>query len=124
MLLDELLIKIGIDADSAALKQVESFLQSVGDGANSAADKIEQFIQHIIGIEQIADDVVKSTPEIKALYDELAAVSEKSASLPQNEAIELWVSQLGKVGDVLSSIGEEFSLTGEVAEQVLREMGN
>ena len=123
MLLDELLIKIGIDADSAALKQVESFLQSVGDGANSAADKIEQFIQHIIGIEQIADDVVKSTPEIKALYDELAAVSEKSASLPQNEAIELWVSQLGKVGDVLSSIGEEFSLTGEVAEQVLREMG-
>ena len=123
MLLDELLIKIGIDADSAALKQIESFMQSVGDGANSAADKIEQFIQHIGGIEQIADDVVKGTPEIKALYDELAAVAEKSASLPQNEAVELWVSQFGKVGDVLSSIGEEFDLTGEVAEQVLREMG-
>lgn len=123
MLLDELLIKIGIDADGAALKQIESFMQSVGDSANSAADKIEQFIQHIGGIEQIADDVVKGTPEIKALYDELAAVAEKSASLPQNEAIELWVSQFGKVGDVLSSIGEEFDLTGEVAEQVLREMG-
>lgn len=123
MLLDELLIKIGIDADSAALKQLESFLQSVGNSANSAADNIEQFIQYTADITQITDDVVKNAPEIKALYDELAAVAEKAAHLPQNEAIELWVAQFDKAGAVLASIGEEFSLTGEVAEQVLREMG-
>ena len=40
MLLDELLIKIGIDADSQAMREFEQFLNSVSDGTESAVDSL------------------------------------------------------------------------------------
>ena len=43
MLLDELLIKIGIDADSQAMREFEQFLNSVSDGTENAVDSLSSF---------------------------------------------------------------------------------
>ena len=43
MLLDELLIKIGIDADSQAMQQFEQFLNAIGAGTEGAAESLGAF---------------------------------------------------------------------------------
>ena len=48
MLLDELLIKVGIEADSQAMQEFEQFLDTVGSGTESAVEGLGSQWLHLV----------------------------------------------------------------------------
>ena len=69
MLLDELLIKIGIDADSQAMREFEQFLNSVSDGTENAVDGLSSFAKSIEDIVSNATAQARDMPEFAEFFN-------------------------------------------------------
>ncbi|WP_314283001.1 phage tail tape measure protein [Haemophilus sputorum] len=97
MLLDELLIKIGVDVDSSALKMFEQSLSELGSSAEAAFGEIEQTISTAIsdGL-QVAGASVESTT---ALVEE----------------------RLAEIGVSFDDLGLDAQTVGEAIDEAMRE---
>ena len=85
MLLDELLIKIGLDTDSQAMQEFDQFLDDVGKGAEKAVNEIDGLSKAIDGA--VDTDKVKdgadAVDDLKGNIDNLWATKFGADGLAQ-----------------------------------------
>lgn len=123
MLLDELLIKIGIDADSQAMREFEQFLNSVSDGTENAVDSLSSFAK---SIEDIVSDVTaqaRDMPEFAEFFQSIEQLQQETANLSQDESLDAWIQKLIESDQVLSAFGEDFINNSEELTRELQEAG-
>ena len=94
MLLDELLIKIGIDADSQAMQQFEQFLNAIGAGTEDAAESLGAFGQVLEEAMSEATEQVKDMPEFREFFASLEKLQTETENLSEDEALDVWVQKL------------------------------
>lgn len=123
MLLDELLIKIGIDADSQAIQQFEKFLKSIGDGTEEAAESLGEFARAIEDAVNEATEQVKDMPEFSGYIESLEKLLVETENLSQDEALDAWINKLIEGDELLSAFGEGFIENSEELEQELKKTG-
>lgn len=123
MLLNELLIKIGFDADSQAMQQFEQLLNTLEQGANGAAEQLGDFAK---AIEEAANEAVeqaKEMPEFSDFFKSLEDLQEKTKDLSQDEALDAWVQKIIESDELLTGFGEDFAANAEELEQGLTALG-
>lgn len=123
MLLNELLIKIGFDADSQAMQQFEKLLNTLEQGANGAAEQLGDFAK---AIEEAANEAVeqaKEMPEFSEFFKSLDDLQEKTKDLSQDEALDAWVEKILESDELLSQFGEDFTTNAQELEQGLNALG-
>jgi putative tail length tape measure protein len=123
MLLNELLIKIGFDADSQAMQQFEKLLNTLEQGANGAAEQLGDFAK---AIEEAANEAVeqaKEMPEFSDFFKSLEDLQEKTKGLSQDEALDAWVQKIIESDELLTGFGEDFTANAEELEQGLTALG-
>lgn len=123
MLLDELLIKIGIDADSQAMREFEQFLNSVSDGTENAVDGLSSFAKSIEDIVSNATAQARDMPEFAEFFQSIEQLQQETASLSQDESLDAWVQKLIEIDQVLSAFGEDFINNSEELTRELQEAG-
>lgn len=137
MLLDELLIKIGIDADSQAMREFEQFLNSVSDGTESAVDSLGAFAKSIEDIVSDATAQARDMPEFAEFFQSIEQLQQETANLSQDESLDAWVQKLIESDQMLSAFGEDFinnsaeltrelqnaGLSAEQVESVINKLG-
>lgn len=123
MLLDELLIKIGIDADSQAMQQFEQFLNAIGEGTESAAENLGEFARAIEEAANEATAQAKAMPEFADFFDSLTQLQAETENLSQDEALDAWVQKLIESDALLSAFGEGFIENSEALAQELQNAG-
>ena len=107
MLLDELLIKIGIDADSQAMQQFEQFLNAIGDGTEDAAESLGAFSQALEDAVNEATEQVKKMPEFSEFFQSLDDLQIKTEGLTEDEALDAWVQKWIESNELLSGLGDD-----------------
>ena len=107
MLLDELLIKIGIDADSQAMQQFERFLNAIGDGTEDAAESLGAFGQALEETVNEATEQVKKMPEFSEFFQSLDDLQIKTEGLTEDEALDAWVQKWIESNELLSGLGDD-----------------
>lgn len=107
MLLDELLIKIGIDADSQAMQQFEQFLNVIGDGTEDAAESLGAFGQALEEAVNEATEQVKKMPEFSEFFQSLDDLQIKTEGLTEDEALDAWVQKWIESNELLSGLGDD-----------------
>ena len=123
MLLNELLIKIGFDADSHAMQQFEQLLNTLEQGANGAAEQLGDFAK---AIEEAANEAVeqaKEMPEFSDFFKSLEDLQEKTKDLSQDEALDAWVQKIIESDELLTGFGEDFAANSEELKQGLTALG-
>ena len=123
MLLNELLIKIGFDADSQAMQQFEQLLNTLEQGANGAAEQLGDFAK---AIEEAANEAVeqaKEMPEFSDFFKSLEDLQEKTKDLSQDEALDAWVQKIIESDELLTGFGEDFAANAEELKQGLTALG-
>jgi putative tail length tape measure protein len=123
MLLNELLIKIGFDADSQDMQQFEKLLNTLEQGANGAAEQLGDFAK---AIEEAANEAVeqaKEIPEFSDFFKSLEDLQEKTKGLSQDEALDAWVQKIIESDELLTGFGEDFTANAEELEQGLTALG-
>ena len=123
MLLNELLIKIGFDADSQSMQQFEKLLNTLEQGANGAAEQLGDFAK---AIEEAANEAVeqaKEMPEFSDFFKSLEDLQEKTKGLSQDEALDAWVQKIIESDELLTGFGEDFTANAEELEQGLTALG-
>ena len=123
MLLNELLIKIGFDADSQAMQQFEQLLNTLEQGANGAAEQLGDFAK---AIEEAANEAVeqaKEMPEFSDFFKSLEDLQEKTKDLSQDEALDAWVQKIIESDELLTGFGEDFAANSEELKQGLTALG-
>ena len=123
MLLDELLIKIGIDADSQAMQQFEQFLNAIGDGTEDAAESLGAFGQALEEAANKATEQVKDMPEFSEFFASLEKLQDETENLSEDEALDAWVQKLIEGDKLLSEFGESFLQNTEQLSKELQEAG-
>ena len=123
MLLDELLIKIGIDADSQAMQQFEQFLNAIGDGTEDAAESLGAFGQALEEATNKATEQVKDMPEFSEFFASLEKLQDETENLSEDEALDAWVQKLIEGDKLLSEFGESFLQNTEQLSKELQEAG-
>ncbi|HHF4806183.1 TPA: phage tail tape measure protein [Haemophilus influenzae] len=123
MLLDELLIKIGIDADSQAMQQFEQFLNVIGDGTESAAENLGTFAEALECAVDDATEQIKAAPEFESFFDSLEKLQSETENLSEDEALDAWVQKLIEGDKLLSEFGESFLQNTEQLSKELEEAG-
>ena len=123
MLLDELLIKIGIDADSQAMREFEQFLNSVSDGTENAVDSLSSFAKSIEDIVSDATAQARDMPEFAEFFQSIEQLQQETANLSQDESLDAWVQKLIESDQVLSAFGEDFINNSEELTRELQEAG-
>ncbi|OBX91420.1 tail length tape measure protein [Haemophilus sp. CCUG 60358] len=123
MLLDELLIKIGIDADSQAMQQFEQFLNVIGDGTEDAAESLGAFGQALEEATNKATEQVKDMPEFSEFFASLEKLQDETENLSEDEALDAWVQKLIEGDKLLSEFGESFLQNTEQLSKELQEAG-
>nr|DAQ14612.1 MAG TPA: tail length tape measure protein [Caudoviricetes sp.] len=123
MLLDELLIKIGIDADSQAMRELEQFLNSVSDGTESAVDSLGAFAKSIEDIVSDATAQAREMPEFAEFFQSIEQLQQETASLSQDESLDAWVQKLIESDQMLSAFGEDFINNSAELTRELQEAG-
>ena len=123
MLLDELLIKIGIDADSQAMQQFERFLNAIGDGTEDAAESLGAFGQALEEATNKATEQVKDMPEFSEFFASLEKLQDETENLSEDEALDAWVQKLIEGDKLLSEFGESFLQNTEQLSKELQEAG-
>jgi hypothetical protein len=123
MLLDELLIKIGIDADSQAMREFEQFLNSVSDGSENAVDGLSSFAKSIEDIVSNATAQARDMPEFAEFFQSIEQLQQETANLSQDESLDAWVEKLIESDQVLSAFGEDFINNSEELTRELQEAG-
>ena len=119
MLLDELLIKIGIDADSQAMQQFEQFLNAIGAGTEDAAESLGAFGQAL----EEATEQVRAVPEFSEFFASLEKLQTETENLSEDEALDVWVQKLIEGDKLLSAFGEGFIENSDEFEQTLKDAG-
>ena len=107
MLLNELLIKIGFDADSQAMQQFEKLLNTLEQGANGAAEQLGDFAK---AIEEAANEAVeqaKEMPEFSDFFKSLEDLQIKTEGLSEDEALDAWVQKWIEANELLSGLGDD-----------------
>jgi len=107
MLLDELLIKIGIDADSQAMQQFEQFLNAIGDSTEDAAESLGAFGQALEDAVNEATEQVKKMPEFSEFFQSLDDLQIKTEGLTEDEALDAWVQKWIESNELLSGLGDD-----------------
>lgn len=107
MLLDELLIKIGIDADSQAMQQFEQFLNAIGAGTEDAAESLGAFGQALEEAVNEATGQVKKMPEFSEFFQSLDDLQIKTEGLTEDEALDAWVQKWIESNELLSGLGDD-----------------
>nr|DAW37314.1 MAG TPA: tail length tape measure protein [Caudoviricetes sp.] len=123
MLLDELLIKIGIDADSQAMQQFEQFLNAIGDGTEDAAESLGAFGQALEEATNKATEQVKDMPEFSEFFASLEKLQDETENFSEDEALDAWVQKLIEGDKLLSEFGESFLQNTEQLSKELQETG-
>lgn len=123
MLLDELLIKIGIDADSQAMREFEQFLNSVNDGTENAVDGLSSFAKSIEDIVSNATAQARDMPEFAEFFQSIEQLQQETANLSQDESLDAWIQKLIESDQVLSAFGEDFINNSEELTRELQEAG-
>lgn len=123
MLLDELLIKIGIDADSQAMREFEQFLNSVSDGTESAVDSLGAFAKSIEDIVSNATAQAREMPEFAEFFQSIEQLQQETANLSQDESLDAWVEKLIESDQMLSAFGEDFINNSAELTRELQEAG-
>ena len=123
MLLDELLIKIGIDADSQAMQQFEQFLNAIGAGTEDAAESLGAFGQVLEEAMNEATEQVKDMPEFREFFASLEKLQTETENLSEDEALDVWVQKLIEGDELLSAFGEGFIENSDELEQTLKDAG-
>lgn len=123
MLLDELLIKIGIDADSQAMREFEQFLNSVSDGTENAVDGLSSFAKSIEDIVSNATAQARDMPEFAEFFQSIEQLQQETANLSQDESLNAWVQKLTESDQVLSAFGEDFINNSSELTRELQEAG-
>lgn len=123
MLLDELLIKIGIDADSQAMREFEQFLNSVSDGTESAVDSLGAFAKSIEDIVSDATAQARDMPEFAEFFQSIEQLQQETANLSQDESLYAWVQKLIESDQMLSAFGEDFINNSAELTRELQEAG-
>lgn len=143
MLLDELLIKVGLDTDSQAMQEFDKFLDDVGKGAEKAVNELDGLAQAIDGAVDTnkVKDGADAVDDLKGNIDNLWATKFGADGLAQKfESLGLVIGKttiavvaLGAafygatVGvknfvdgnlDALDEIKQLSAVTGETAEQI------
>ncbi|MEX4374468.1 hypothetical protein MY539_09320 [Haemophilus influenzae] len=123
MLLDELLIKIGIDADSQAMQQFEQFLNVIGDGTESAAENLGTFAEALERAVDDATEQIKAAPEFENFFNSLEKLQAEAENLSEDDALDAWVQKLIEGDALLSEFGEGFLENTEQLSQRLQQAG-
>ena len=123
MLLNELLIKIGFDADSQAMQQFEQLLNTLEQGANGAAEQLGDFAKAIEDAANEAVEQAKEMPEFSDFFKSLEDLQEKTKDLSQDEALDAWVQKIIESDELLTGFGEDFAANAEELEQGLTALG-
>nr|WP_311461918.1 tail length tape measure protein [uncultured Aggregatibacter sp.] len=123
MLLDELLIKIGIDADSQAMQQFEQFLNAIGAGTEDAAESLGAFGQALEETVNEATEQVREVPEFSEFFASLEKLQTETENLSEDEALDVWVQKLIEGDELLSAFGEGFIENSDELEQTLKDAG-
>lgn len=123
MLLNELLIKIGFDADSQAMQQFEQLLNTLEQGANGAAEQLGDFAKAIEDVAKEAVEQAKEMPEFSEFFKSLDDLQEKTKDLSQDEALDAWVKKILESDELLSQFGEDFTTNAQELEQGLDALG-
>lgn len=123
MLLDELLIKVGIEADSQAMREFEKFLNSVSDGTESAVDSLGAFAKSIEDIVSNATAQAREMPEFAEFFQSIEQLQQETANLSQDESLDAWVEKLIESDQVLSAFGEDFINNSKELTRELQEAG-
>ncbi len=123
MLLNELLIKIGFDADSQAMQQFEQLLNTLEQGANGAAEQLGDFEKAIEDVAKEAVEQAKEMPEFSEFFKSLDDLQEKTKDLSQDEALDAWVQKILESDELLSGFGEDFTTNAQELEQGLIALG-
>nr|DAY66282.1 MAG TPA: tail length tape measure protein [Caudoviricetes sp.] len=123
MLLNELLIKIGFDADSQAMQQFEQLLNTLEQGANGAAEQLGDFAKAIEDVAKEAVEQAKEMPEFSEFFKSLDDLQEKTKDLSQDEALDAWVEKILESDELLSQFGEDFTTNAQDLEQGLIALG-
>ena len=123
MLLNELLIKIGFDADSQAMQQFEQLLNTLEQGANGAAEQLGDFAKAIEDVAKEAVEQAKEMPEFSEFFKSLDDLQEKTKDLSQDEALDAWVQKILESDELLSGFGEDFTTNAQELEQGLVSLG-
>lgn len=123
MLLDELLIKIGIDADSQAMREFEQFLNSVSDGTESAVDSLGAFAKSIEDIVSDATAQAREMPEFAEFFQSIEQLQQETANLSQDESLDAWIQKLIEGDQMLSAFGEGFINNSEELSRELQAAG-
>ena len=123
MLLDELLIKIGIDADSQAMQQFEQFLNAIGAGTEDAAESLGAFGQALEEAVNEATEQVRAVPEFSEFFASLEKLQTETENLSEDEALDVWVQKLIEGDKLLSAFGEGFIDNSDELEQTLKDAG-
>lgn len=123
MLLNELLIKIGFDADSQAMQQFEQLLNTLEQGANGAAEQLGDFAKAIEDAANEAVEQAKEIPEFSDFFKSLEDLQEKTKDLSQDEALDAWVQKIIESDELLTGFGENFAANAEELEQGLTALG-
>lgn len=123
MLLDELLIKIGLDTDSQAMREFEQFLNSVSDGTENAIDSLSSFAKSIEDIVSDATTQARDMPEFAEFFQSIEQLQQETANLSQDESLDAWVEKLIESDQVLSAFGEDFINNSEELTRELQEAG-
>lgn len=123
MLLDELLIKIGIDADSQAMRQFEQFLNAIGEGSEEVAESLGAFAQAVDEAVAEATEQARAMPEFAEFFDSLEQLQAETENLSQDEALDAWVQKLIESDELLAQFGEGFLENSELLSQELQNAG-
>lgn len=123
MLLNELLIKIGFDADSQAMQQFEQLLNTLEQGANGAAEQLGDFAKAIEDVAKEAVEQAREMPEFSEFFKSLDDLQEKTKDLSQDEALDAWVEKILESDELLSQFGEDFTTNAQELEQGLNALG-
>ncbi|WP_258248070.1 tail length tape measure protein [Aggregatibacter actinomycetemcomitans] len=123
MLLNELLIKIGFDAESQAMQQFEQLLNTLEQGANGAAEQLGDFAKAIEDVAKEAVEQAKEMPEFSEFFKSLDDLQEKTKDLSQDEALDAWVQKILESDELLSGFGEDFTTNAQEVEQGLIALG-
>lgn len=123
MLLDELLIKIGIDADSQAMREFEQFLSSVSDGTENTVDGLSSFAKSIEDIVSNATAQARDMPEFAEFFQSIEQLQQETANLSQDESLDAWVQKLIESDQMLSAFGEDFINNSAELTRELQEAG-
>ncbi|WP_233139467.1 phage baseplate protein [Aggregatibacter actinomycetemcomitans] len=123
MLLNELLIKIGFDADSQAMQQFEQLLNTLEQGANGAAEQLGDFAKAIEDVAKEAFEQAKGMPEFSEFFKSLDDLQEKTKDLSQDEALDAWVKKILESDELLSGFGQDFNTNAQELEQGLVSLG-